>query len=504
MLKRARFTHFHSAGRAAGIAETIPHPSFSTNAESPDFQTPSPSTEVPSPKQIYADNAIPGEVALVALSRRQRGFRLAVVDRLLTPSPDRVSPFCPHAEVCGGCNWQHLAYPAQLHWKRDTLVNALAKYGIETPQVPEVVPSPLLQGYRNKSEYAFSTGKVPRFGFHPKEDPAQIFACESCFLQPPHVHLLAQQVFNIAQTEEYHPADTLRSLQIRTTTMGETFCMLCFYTDAPPSKATQSIIRFLTHLQQAIPQVSGWFYTIAKCTETSRPFYPNFIHFGGTTHLEERIDDMHFRYSPQAFFQPNPLQATALYRYIARHAQLTGAETVYDLYTGVGTIACTLARHAKQVIGIEGNPSAIHDARLNATLNNLHNTHFITGDILETFTPSFVDSHPKAHLIILDPPRSGTLTEIKKALLYASPHRIIYVSCNPVSLAWDLKQLCGGVGGNNNNNGCSNDNSNNSGGDNNGNGNNGNGNGYRVTALQPFDMFPHTHHVETVCVLEKK
>ena len=428
MLRQAHFTHMHSGGRAAGVTDTDTGP----------------------PKQIYADNAIPGEEAEIEILRRQRGFRQGVVHRLLKRSPDRVTPFCPHATVCGGCNWQHIDYPAQLYWKRAILVDALAKYGIVSPPVPDVVPSPLLQGYRNKSEYAFVSEPELLFGFHRRDDSRKVFACDVCFLQAPHVHPIAKTVFRLA-------GDTLQALQIRTTTLGGTFCILSFSPTVQQGEAE----RLLNRLQQNIPEVNGLFYYADA----------DLVCFGGSERLEEVIDGLRFKYSAQAFFQPNPLQAAALYRQVKDYASLNGSETVYDLYTGVGSIACYLAAGAKQVIGIEGNGDAVRDAEENGRINGLSNTLFITGDILETFTPEFIDCHPKADVVVLDPPRSGTLIEIKKALLYAAPKKIIYVSCNPVSLAWDLTQLCTG--------------------------------GYRVTAIQPFDMFPHTHHVETVCLLER-
>ncbi|MCL2726835.1 MAG: hypothetical protein FWD56_00455, partial [Bacteroidales bacterium] len=156
MLRHAHFTHMHSGGRAAGIADA----------------------ESQAPKQIYADNAIPGEEAEIEILRRQRGFRQGVVHNVLKPSPDRITPFCPHARICGGCNWQHINYSAQLHWKRQILTDALVKYDIQTPPIPQVIPSPLQQAYRNKSEYAISTFPEPVFGFHPKDEPWRVFACE--------------------------------------------------------------------------------------------------------------------------------------------------------------------------------------------------------------------------------------------------------------------------------------------------------------------------------------
>ena len=435
------FTGIHSGGKSVGMV----------------------GSENQMTKKIYADNAIPGEEALVTVLRRQRGFRQGVVHQILTPSPHRVTPFCPHAGICGGCHWQHIAYPAQLYWKRQILADALAKYGIHTSAIPEVIPSPLLHHYRNKSEYAFSSEPAPVFGFHPKEERRTVFACEHCFLQAPQVHQIAKNVCRVALElgiPFYRYADrtgVLQSLQVRTTTLGDTFCILGL---------TKTESCFLDRLQQEIPMVNGWFYYVSG----PNTFYPDYIYAGGARYLEETIDGIRFAFSPESFFQPNPLQTAALYRQVKTYSGLDRGKTVYDLYTGIGSIACYLANDAGQVIGIEGNPVAIRDANKNAALNGLSNTQFIAGDILETFTPAFIDHHPKADLIILDPPRSGTLTEIKKALLYAAPQKIIYVSCNPVSLAWDLKQLCAG--------------------------------GYRVTAIQPFDMFPHTHHVETVCLLE--
>ena len=454
MLRQAHFTRMHSGGCAAGVIDA----------------------DTTHPKQIYAHNAIPGEEAEVEILRRQRGFRMGVVHRLLKTSPDRVTPFCPHAQVCGGCNWQHISYPKQLYWKREILVNALSKYNIITPPVPEVVPSPLLQGYRNKSEYAFAAGEMPLFGFHPKEDSATVFPCETCFLQAPHVHPIAQKLFDMAMELHiplYHyPTRTglLKTLQIRTSTLGDTIAIVGFWDDPAIREQAYLIHSLLSTAFQKIPQVHGWFYFMAKPKEKRCAFYPHYIHFGGAETLMETLSNSKYRVSPASFFQPNPLQAQAICRQVVQYAQLSGVETIYDLYTGVGTLAFQMASGAKWVMGIEGNPAAVLDAQHNAIINHIDNVQFLTGDVLETFTPEFIDNHPKAHLIILDPPRSGTLTEIKKTILYAAPQKIIYVSCNPVSLAWDLKQLCEG--------------------------------GYCVTAIQPFDMFPHTQGGEVVCLLE--
>ena len=462
-----RFTRMHSGGRCEG--------------ELPPMEEGLP------PRRVYVSGTIPGETARVVLQGRRLGFRCGKMSTLLHASPQRVQPFCPHAGYCGGCPWQHLAYSEQLHWKRQILADALAKYEIPVPDLPELVPSPLLQGYRNKAEYAFSAlrwcpdGTVleePCFGFHPIEESRHVFACQTCFLQTPQAHTLAQKAFELALRMElplYHYPSrrgTLRSLQIRNTRQGELLCIFGFCLPAGDEAmdAQQTLILdFLQQYQVLAPEMSACYYTLSQPEAMQRDFYPLHLHFCGSSHIEEHIDGMSFRLRPESFFQPNTLQATALYQKIREWAGLSGQETVYDLYTGIGSIACYLAAEARHITGIEGNPQAVVDAQENARRLGLLQAQFIQGDILETFTPSFVDSHPRADLIVLDPPRAGTLTEIKKALLYAAPSKIIYVSCNPVSLAWDLKQLIAG--------------------------------GYRLSRIQAFDMFPHTQHVETVCLL---
>jgi 23S rRNA (uracil-5-)-methyltransferase RumA len=438
------------------------------------------------PRRVYAHGVLPGEIARVSLQGRRLGFRCGALQTLLEASPQRVQPFCPHAAYCGGCPWQHMAYPAQLYWKRQILADALAKYEISVPLLPEVIPSPLLQGYRNKAEYAYSAlrwypdstvREEPCFGFHPVEESRHVFSCESCFLQAPQSHALAQKAFGLALRLElplYHypsRSGLLRSLQIRNTRQGEWLCIFGFNIAAEEVLSTQQtlILDFLQQYQALAPEMSACCYTVSYAEAARRDFYPVHQHFCGSSHIEEQIDDLAFRLRPESFFQPNTLQATALYQKTREWAGLSGQETVYDLYTGIGSIACYLAAEARHITGIEGNPQAVVDAQENARRLGLLQAQFIQGDILETFTPSFVDSHPRADLIVLDPPRAGTLTEIKKALLYAAPSKIIYVSCNPVSLAWDLKQLIAG--------------------------------GYRLSRIQAFDMFPHTQHVETVCLL---
>jgi 23S rRNA (uracil1939-C5)-methyltransferase len=415
--------------------------------------------------RIYVDNGIPGECVDVAIDRVQRGYRYGKVISITEPSEHRQVPFCAYAALCGGCPWQHIAYEEQLRLKRDILQGALQKYGIATPAIPPVLPSPLQQGYRNKSEYTFAAQDCRKqanaLGFHVQERRDTICQVDECFLQPP----IVQETAALIQQEaiawelpfyDYHSrGGWLRSLQLRTTTQGDLMVLL-----EVTASAGAPLMDFLQHLTNRCPAVTSWFY----CTDRDQP-----VHFAGNSYLTERSGGLTFRYSPLAFYQPNPLQAENLCAQVRALAALTGSERVYDLYTGIGSLACHVAGDAAAVIGIEGNASAIADANYNAAANGITNAQFFVGDILQTFNEAFIARYGRPDVVILDPPRAGTLIEIKKTLLRAAPEKIIYVSCNPVSLAFDLKQLC---------------------------------EKYRVAAIQPVDLFPHTHHVETIVLLE--
>jgi 23S rRNA (uracil1939-C5)-methyltransferase len=267
--------------------------------------------------------------------------------------------------------------------------------------------------------------------------------------------------YNFAQRSGF-----LRNLVIRTTTSGHSMAIIGFvYEDRDLQ------LNFLQEVKLRLPANVSLLYTIVTSPEKGYSDGETILFSGNYNYLTEEIESLQFRFGPRSFYQPNPLQAASIYRNIDSLLKLTGKEFIVDLYTGVGTIACFLAKKSSKVIGIEGSAEAISFAKTNATTNNLHNTSFITGDILETFKPNFVDAVGNPDVVILDPPRSGTLIEIKKTILYASPKKVVYVSCNPVSLAFDLTMLI---------------------------------QGYKIMEIQPFDMFPHTHHLETVVLLEKE
>lgn len=425
-------------------------------------------------RRIYIDNAIPGEVADVLVAKRQKGYVKGSVDKITQPSNQRVEPFCKHFLACGGCNWQHISYSHQLELKQTILQNALDKYAIVTPPVPLPIASPYLQYYRNKTEYAFSADtndSFAVFGFHQANCSDCVMNIDECYLQPEPSRKIYEAAKNIAQQQSYtyynyaNNSGMLRSLSIRTTTVGETAVIIGFAHCTDECKSL-----FIDLLLKAVPEITSVYYTVLSKADLRYADIPH-IHVNGTaTHLTERMGNLTFKISPKAFYQPNPLQAENIYKQVLQYGDFKGTERVVDLYTGIGTIACYVASAVGDVTGVEGSADAIADAKVNASLNGITNATFITGDILETFTPCFLARHGKIDVLVLDPPRSGTLIEIKKTILAAAPSKIIYVSCNPVSLAFDLKQLCAA--------------------------------NYQVAAIQPFDMFPHTHHIETVVLLQ--
>jgi 23S rRNA (uracil1939-C5)-methyltransferase len=434
-------------------------------------------------RNIYVDQGIPGEIVELEVKKRQKQgtFTVGSISKIIKKSGDRVGPFCAHSGICGGCNWQHIKYEAQLGLKRKILVRALEKYEIQTPVVPEVIFSPYLKYYRNKLDFAFSgygwqlieagnekhVAQQPAIGFHPANQPNEVFDVTECFLQHQRsiemVHAFKKYATEAGYSfyNFYEKTGLLHHLTIRTTARGDIMVIVGF--NENDNEKQTHILKFFQH---RFPEITSLYAYENVNADTGQ-----LIHISGKRNIQENIGTLTFQVGPLSFFQPNPLQAVNLYQKIREYAILTGKEFIYDLYTGAGTIACYLSDSAAHITGIEGNAHAVNDAVENAKLNNLNNLEFITGDILETFKPDFVSKQGMPDVIILDPPRSGTLTEIKKTMLWANPGKIIYISCNPISLAWDLKQLT---------------------------------EKYEVTAIQPFDMFPHTHHVETVVLMERK
>jgi 23S rRNA (uracil1939-C5)-methyltransferase len=434
-------------------------------------------------KQVYLDFGIPGETVTYALERRKQGFRSGQVIEHISTSPHRVDPFCIHYWQCGGCPWQHIDYPFQLELKHRILNSALEKYEIDTPKVPPVIPSQELHYYRNRLEYTFSANSPKEnhspeaasgsvLGFHRYGEPGKIIDIRECFLQSEPSRTICDFVksFAIAQGFEFYDHEQktgfLRSLSIRNARSGKTMVVVGMAQDQPVEREI-----LLKRMLEEFPSIVSLSWTI-HLSHAHGQLQGDIIPFGGTKpYLFLMLAGNMYRVHASSFFQPNTRQAEQIFLTAREWAGLQGKEKVYDLYTGAGAIALTLASQAGHITGIEGSPLAVEDARENAVLNGFDNVEFLTGDVLETFKPEFLQEHGRPDLVILDPPRSGTLIEIKKTIIASGAEKVLYLSCNPVSLAFDLKQLT---------------------------------TAYRVVRIQPYDMLPHTPHLETLVLLQRK
>ena len=423
-------------------------------------------------KNIFIEKGIPGEEVMYTTHRRKAGFRSGEIKTIISGSAERVTPFCAHYDECSGCNWQHISYGYQLKLKHEILQNALNKYHIDVPIIPDVVPSPHERYYRHRVEYAFSAGNSGKLGFHNTNDPGNVIDIRECWLQSGPSRLICEYIKNYALEnglEFYNQAAKtgfLRSLSIRISRAGEIMVILGFNDERP-----HEMERLLESIHSAFPEIGSLNYTHHLSSQHSQ-LQGEIIPYGSSApFIYENIGPFRFRIHATSFFQPNVEQAENILGTIREWADLKGGERIYDLYTGVGTIAHFLAAGSENVIGIESSAQAILDACENANHNRTHNLSFMQGDILETFRPEFISKHGVPDIIVLDPPRSGTLIEIKKTINSCGAGKVIYLSCNPVSLAFDLKQLT---------------------------------EVYKVTRIMPFDMLPQTHHLETMVMLERE
>ena len=439
---------------------------------------------------LFISGAVPGDVADVLVTRKKKSFAEGRMQRLITPSPHRTEPFCKHFGTCGGCKWQDLSYPMQLVFKRQETIDALERIGgLELPEVPATTASAETRYYRNKLEYTFSnarwfssadlaTGEEftdrNALGYHIPARFDKVFDCEECFLQPAPSDAIRNFVRSWSKEHSLGFYDIrkhegwLRTLTIRTTTTGGTMVLFAFgFEDEAPRKA------LLTALLQAIPSITSLLWCInPKKNDTIWDLDMNV--FQGTDHLIEELRDeglpnLRFRIGPKSFFQTNPKQTQVMYELVRRYAKLSGNELVYDLYCGAGSISLFLARHCKHVVGAEIVPEAIEDAKVNAALNGITNTAFESGDLKDLLNADFIARNGRPDVLITDPPRAGMHTAVVERIRELAPERIVYVSCNPATQARDLALLK---------------------------------DMYAVAEVQPFDMFPHTWHVENVVALD--
>jgi 23S rRNA (uracil1939-C5)-methyltransferase len=432
---------------------------------------------------VFVKGAVPGDVADLQVFRKKGRYMEARVVRYHAYSPERTEPFCEHFGICGGCIWQHLPYDRQLFYKQQQVEDAFRHIaGVEIPASMPILGSDPVIGYRNKLEYTFSnhrwllaheTGSdlpldhTNALGMHVPGRFDKVVDVHHCHLQGepsnPVRNFIREAALEMGLSFYDHRTNEglLRNLIIRTSTLGEVMVILSVQFDRP------GIHALLDRVCDAFPDLTSLMYVInPKKNETL--YDQEILTHAGRDHIYEELEGLRFKIGPKSFFQTNSRQALALYRQARDFAELTGKETVYDLYTGAGTIANFLARDAGRVVGIESVPEAIGDARVNSEINGITNTRFFAGDMKEIFDASFIREEGRPDVIITDPPRAGMHIRVVEQILKIAAPRIVYVSCNPATQARDV-ELLGSV--------------------------------YEVRKIQPVDMFPHTHHVENIALL---
>lgn len=438
---------------------------------------------------IFVPYAVPGDVVDLQIKRKKHSYAEAEVVKVHQYSDKRVKPFCKHFGICGGCKWQCLSYEDQLFYKQKQVVDNLTRIGkVEIPEVSPILGSKHIKEYRNKLEFGFSNKKwltqeeissgqkfdnMDAVGFHIPGAFDKILDIDQCLLMSDINNRLRNSIREYAISHQLSFYDLraqtglLRNMMLRTSATGEIMLLMqfCIRTDEEQSQANQ----VLAHVHTNFPEVTSllWVNNL-KCNDTIGDL--DIQTYAGTDYIYETMENLRFKVGPKSFYQTNTEQAYELYKVARNFAGLTGNELVYDLYTGTGTIANFVAKQARQVIGIEYVPEAIEDAKVNAQLNNLDNTLFYAGDMKDILNREFIEKHGTPDVIITDPPRAGMHTDVIDTILLASPQRIVYVSCNPATQARDLQLLSVA---------------------------------YQVKAVQPVDMFPQTHHVENVVLLEK-
>lgn len=435
----------------------------------------------------FVEDTVPGDIVDVSVTRKKANYREGKPIKFHQYSEHRVDPVCEHFGVCGGCKWQNIDYKQQLFLKNKQVTDSLTRIAkVDLPEIKPILPSANIFHYRNKLEFTFSekgwltweqinSGEVIEnrnaLGFHLPGSFDKIIDVNECHLQPDPSNAIRLECkrfadehgmtfFNMRSQE-----GLLRQLVIRTSGIGEIMVIVIFSEDDVENKEL-----LMAHLKETFPQITSLNYIInGKKNDTYSDLDVHTYH--GKDHIIEEMEGLKFKVGPKSFYQTNSEQAYELYKIARDYAQVGKDDVVYDLYTGTGTIACFVATQAKKVVGIEYIDTAIEDAKVNAVLNELDNTTFYAGDMKDVLTTEFAETNGKPDIIITDPPRAGMHEDVVNKMIELAPKKIVYVSCNPSTQARDIELL---------------------------------GPYYNVTAIQPVDMFPHTHHVENVVLLEKK
>ena len=439
---------------------------------------------------VFVPWAVPGDVCDLQVRRKKHSFMEAEVIRYREYSKVRTKPVCQHFGICGGCKWQQLPYEAQLKMKQQQVYDQLTRIGkVALPEFRPILASVKTLEYRNKLDFGCANKRyltslelkdesleknVPSIGFHITGAFDKILPIEKCWLMDSLHNEIRNEVYRYAVEKELSFFDLrqqvglLRDVIIRNSNTGEWLVIFQFhYDETGGEKEARDLMQ---HIADRFPQITSLMYVNnQKCNDTIGD--QEILVFSGGDHIFETMEDLRFKVGPKSFYQTNTEQAYHLYSVVREFAGLTGRELVYDLYTGTGTIANFVAKNAQKVIGIEYVPEAIEDAKVNSDINHIDNTLFFAGDMKDILNDDFIAKYGRPDIIITDPPRAGMHPDVVKTILNATPKRIVYVSCNPATQARDLQLM---------------------------------DEKYKVSAVQPVDMFPHTPHVENVVLLNLK
>ena len=443
--------------------------------------------KAPDGRIIFLPNAVPGDVVDIQTFKKRKAYYEGKAIAFHKLSDKRTEPVCEHFGTCGGCKWQHMAYEHQLFYKQKEVANNLTRLGhIELPEVTPILGSAKQYFYRNKMEFSFSDsrwltldeinsdeslGDRNALGFHIPGMWDKILDIKQCHLQEDPSNAIRNAIKTFAVENDLAFFNTrqqeglLRTLMIRTTSIGEIMVLIQFFKD---NKTKRELL--LDFISEKFPQITSLQYVInQKANDTI--YDQDVICYKGRDHIFEEMEGLKFKINAKSFYQTNSDQAYELYKLTREFAGLTGNELVYDLYTGTGTIAQFIAKQAKRVIGVEAVPDAITAAKENAQLNNIENVEFYVGDMKKVFNTEFITTHGRPDVIITDPPRDGMHKDVVKQILNIEPDKIVYVSCNSATQARDLALMDAK---------------------------------YKVSKVQAVDMFPQTHHVENVVLLESR
>lgn len=441
---------------------------------------------------VFVPFVVPGDVVDLQVRKKRNSYCEATVIRFVSYSPTRIEPKCAHFGICGGCKWQSLPYEEQLKAKQTQVFDQLTRIGkIDLPEFTPIMGSQQIWEYRNKLEFGCANkrwytqeelNELPEgvgltqgaIGFHITGAFDKIYPIEKCHLMDDYCNKVRNAIRDYAlengisfyDIREQH--GLLRDIMMRNSNTGEWMVLVQFHYDEEGDDARARGL--MQHIADKFPEITSLLCVDnQKGNDTFNDLELEI--FKGNDHIYELMEDLKFKVGPKSFYQTNTEQAYHLYTVARNFANLSGEELVYDLYTGTGTIANFVAKKAKKVIGIEYVPEAIEDAKVNSEINNIENTLFYAGDMKDILTEEFVKQHGRPDVIITDPPRAGMHQDVVNVILGAHPKRIVYVSCNPATQARDLALL---------------------------------DKDYKVTAVQPVDMFPHTPHVENVVLLEER